>query len=64
MRDNSSVLFLVVILYAFDKRSLFKYKFGEISSDSRKPEMWHFDGLLLSKSYTVPAKKVQESYLS
>ena len=30
----------------------------------RKSEILHFDGLLLSKSYKVSAKKVQKSYLS
>ena len=31
---------------------------------SRKSEILHFDGLLLSKSCTVSAKKVQKSYLA
>ena len=31
---------------------------------SRNSEILHFDGLLLSKSCTVSAKKVQKSYLS
>ena len=30
---------------------------------SQKPEILHFDGFLLSKSYKAPAKKVQKSYL-
>ena len=64
MRYNSSIPFLAEILYAFNKRSLSKYKFGDISREQSKSHILHFDGFLLSQSYKVSVKKVQESYLS
>ena len=38
--------------------------FSRFHANSRKSEIFHFDRLLLSKSYKVSAKKVQKSYLS
>ena len=38
--------------------------FSKFHANSRKSEIFHFDRLLLSKSYKVSAKKVQKSYLS
>ena len=55
MRHNSSVFFLAETLYTFNKRSLSKYKFGEISPEQLK-FFW--------KSYKVPVKKVQKRNLS
>ena len=54
--------FLAKKLYTL--RSLSKYKFGEILCEQSKVWILHFDGLLLSKSCTFSAKKVQKSYLS
>ena len=48
MRHNSCVLFLAEIVHTFNKRSLPKYKPGEIYLSSWNfPEILHFDGLLL-----------------
>ena len=57
--DITPLHFLAKILYA--SRSLSKYKFGEILREQL--EVRNF-GLFLSKSCTVPAKKVQKSHLS
>ena len=44
MRHNSSLLFLAEIVYTFHKRSLSKYKFGEIHLSSQNfSEIFHFD---------------------
>ena len=51
-------------IYTFNKRSLSKYRFGEISHEQSKVEILHFDGFHLSKSYKVSAKKIKNSYLS
>ena len=40
-----------------NKRTLSKYKFGEISREQLKVWNFYFDGFLLSKSYKVSAKK-------
>ena len=46
--NTSSVLFLAEIVNTFNKRSLSKYKFGEIHLNSRNfSEILHFDRLLL-----------------
>ena len=58
------ISFLAETVHDLDKRSLSRYKSCEILRDSRKSKILHFDGLLLSKSCTVSAKKVQKSYLS
>ena len=48
MRLNSCVLFLAEIVYTFNKKSLPKYKFGEMHLSSWNfREILHFDGLLL-----------------
>ena len=53
MRHNSSILFLAEILYTPSKRSLWKYKFGEISREQSK--VWNFalQWVPLSKSNKV-----------
>ena len=58
MRRKFSILLLAGILHTFNKRTLSKYKFGEISKNSK---IVHFDPFLLSKSYKVLAKKVQNN---
>ena len=58
MRHNSSILFLAETLCTFNKRSLWKYRFGKISWEQSK--VWNFAlwWAPLSKSCTVSAKKL------
>ena len=56
--------FLGKSLYNFNRRSLPKYKLGELAREKSKVWSFAFDGFLLSKSYKVSAKKVQKCYLS
>ena len=58
--DITPLYFIAEILYTFKKRSLSKYKFGEVSRQQLKSDILHFDGLLLSKWYEVSAKKSTE----
>ena len=53
-----------VILFTFNKRSLSKYKFGDLSREQSKIRSFALWSFRLSKSYKVSAKKVQKSYLS
>ena len=54
--------FLAKILYTL--RSLSNTNLVKFYVSSRRSKTLHFDGLLLSKSCTVSAKKVQKSYFS
>ena len=62
--DITPLYFLAKILY--NLRSQSKYKFGEILREKSREKyvILHFDWLLLSKTCTVSAKKVQKFYLS
>ena len=64
IRYNSSVLFYLQFYIhstkgAYQSTNMVKFNVG-----SRTFEFLHFDGLLLSKSYKVSAKKIQKDYLS
>ena len=64
IKDNSSVLFQVKFYIISTKGAYQSANLVKFYMNSQKSEMLHFDGLLLSKSCTVSAKKVQKSYLS
>ena len=48
----------------FQQKESIKVQLVKFHVSSQKCEIFNFDGLLLSKSYKVSAKKVQKSYLS
>ena len=64
MRHNSSVLFYLKFYILSTKGAYQNTNLVKFYVSSRKSDILHFDGLLLSKSCTVSAKKVQKSYLS
>ena len=64
VRHNSSVLFQLKFYILSTKGAYQNTNLVKFYVSSRKSDILHFDGLLLSKSCTVSAKKVQKSYLS
>ena len=64
IRYNSSMLFQLKFYILSTKSAYDSTNSVKFHVTSQKFEILHFDGLLLSKSYTVLAKKVQKSYLS
>ena len=64
MGHNSSVLFQIKFYILLTKGSYESKNLVKLYMSSRKSKILHFDGLLLSKSCTVSAKKVRKSYLS
>ena len=64
MRRNSSILFYLKFYILSTKGTYESTNLVKFHVSSRKSEILHFDGFLLSKSYKVSAKKVQKSYLS
>ena len=58
MRHNSCVLFLAEIVYTLNKRSLPKYKFGEMHLSSWNfSEILHFDGSFCKNHIKFQSKK-------
>ena len=63
--DITPVYFFSWNLIYFQKKEPIKVQiWWNFHGSSRKSEISHIDGLLLSKSYKVSTKKVQKSYLS
>ena len=63
MRHNSSAFFSLKFYIFSTKRAYQITNLVKFHVSSKKSEILHFDGLLLSKSYTVSAKKVQQNDL-
>ena len=59
VRQNSSVLFSLKFFVLSTKRAYQSTNLVKFHLSSQKPEILHFDGLLLWKSNKVSAKKIQ-----
>ena len=64
MRHDCYVFFWLKFYILSTKGVYQSTKWVKFYVSSRKSQILHFDGLLLSKSWTFSAKKVQKSYLS